>query len=341
MTADELPELLEVEAIIRDGDGLLDVRVVREVTCGPRRFPIHAICLGNPDRSVPAAAFFGGIHGLERIGAEVVIAYLRTLVMRLRWDRVLQQQLEFVRLVFMPLVNPGGLWLGKRANPNGVDLMRNAPVEAMVKVPFMLGGQRFSAGLPWYRGAPGAAMEQENQAVCQVVDEELLTREFSIAIDCHSGFGVDDRIWFPYAHTAEPIANLPEIYALRGIFAQAHPHHRYIFEPQSNQYLAHGDLWDYLYQRAEAGRGRTFLPLTLEMGSWLWVRKNPRQLLSRQGLFNPLTAHRQRRVLRRHVPFLDFVSRAACGCRGWVPAEVERAALRRQAMALWYGGAPA
>ena len=24
-----------------------------------------------------------------------------------------------------------------------------------------------------------------------------------------------------------------------------------------------------------------FLPLTLEMGSWIWVKKNPRQLFSR------------------------------------------------------------
>ena len=341
MTAAPLPELTEIDAVIRDGEGWLDVRVVREVTCGERRFPIHAIGLGSHDRRVPAAAFFGGFHGLERIGAEVVIAYLRSLVARLRWDCVLQQQLESVRLVFMPLVNPGGIWLRTRANPNGVDLMRNAPVESSARVPFMAGGQRLSAGLPWYRGAPGAAMEQENQAVCEVVDEELLAREFSIAIDCHSGFGVDDRIWFPYAHTLEPIANLPEVYALRGIFERAHPHHRYILEPQSSQYLAHGDLWDYLYQRAAAACGRTFLPLTLEMGSWLWVRKNPRQLLSRHGLFNPLAAHRQRRVLRRHVPFLDFIARAACGWRGWVPREDERAALRRQAMALWYRGLPA
>lgn len=341
MIAIDLPELLELEALIREGGSLLDARVVRVVTCGEQRFPIYAIGLGNPSRSVPAAAFFGGVHGLERIGAEVVIAYLHSLVTRIRWDRALQQQLEAVRLVFMPVVNPGGIWLGTRANPNGVDLMRNAPVEAAVKVPFMVGGQRFSSGLPWYRGQRDAAMELENQAVCQIVDDELLARDFSIAVDCHSGFGVDDRIWFPYAHTAEPIANLPEIYALRNIFEQAHPHHRYIFEPQSSQYLAHGDLWDYLYQRANAQSGPTFLPLTLEMGSWLWVKKNPRQLLSRRGLFNPLMAHRQQRVLRRHVPLLDFIARAACGYRGWVPAEVDRAAERGQAMALWYGSSPA
>ena len=30
----------------------------------------------------------------------------------------------------MPLVNPGGMYLMRRANVNGVDLMRNAPVHA-------------------------------------------------------------------------------------------------------------------------------------------------------------------------------------------------------------------
>ena len=85
-------------------------------------------------------------------------------------------------------------------------------------------------------------MEIENQAVCRVVEAGLLNREFSIAVDCHSGFGSRDRLWFPYAHTVKPIAHLAEIHALKEIFLQTHNHHRYIFEPQSAQYLAHGDL---------------------------------------------------------------------------------------------------
>jgi len=39
-----------------------------------------------------------------------VLVYLRSLVMRLKWDSLLHKQLESVRLVFMPLVNPGGMW---------------------------------------------------------------------------------------------------------------------------------------------------------------------------------------------------------------------------------------
>lgn len=333
-----LPELAELQRLIHEGGSALDTRVVCEVAVGAHRFPVHAIALGNALPEVPAAGFFGGVHGLERIGAEVVIAYLRSLVKRLQWDSLLHRQLEGMRLVFMPLVNPGGLWRGTRANPQGVDLMRNAPVSSAERVPFLIGGQRLSAGLPWYRGAQDAPMEPESAALCRVVEEELLARPFSVALDCHSGFGVHDRIWFPYAHTARPIAHLAEMFALNEILDATHTHHRYVFEPQSRQYLAHGDLWDYLYLRAVAQPGRVFLPLTLEMGSWLWVKKNPRQLFSRHGIFNPLIEHRQQRVLRRHVGMLDFLSRAAASHERWLPREAAaRQQLEQQARVRWYG----
>lgn len=334
-----LPELLALEKIIEAGAPHVQARVVRQVSVSAGAcFPVHAIVLGNPALDVPAIGFFGGVHGLERIGAEVVIAYLQSIVMRLRWDTTLHRQLEQMRLVFMPLVNPGGLWAGTRANPRGVDLMRNAPVEATDRVPLWIGGQRVSAGLPWYRGRMGDAMEAESAALCEVVQEELLSRPFSIALDCHSGFGVKDRLWFPFAHTRKPIAHLAEMHALQEIFWQAHSHHPYTFEPQSAQYLAHGDLWDHLYlQAARDVPAHTFLPLTLEMGSWLWIKKNPRQLFSRNGIFNPLISHRQQRVLRRHLSLLDFLARAACSHARWVPGPAQRAQHRAEALAAWYG----
>jgi len=332
----ELPELLELQQIIDEGGLQLEHRVVGEVASNTQRLALHVVALGNPDQDVPAVGFFGGVHGLERIGAEVVMTYLRSLVTRLRWDSVLQRQLETLRLVFMPLVNPGGLLRGTRANPNGVDLMRNAPLDATEAVPWLIGGQRVSANLPWYRGPQGASMEAESQALCDVVATELLARPFSIALDCHSGFGTMDRIWFPFAHTARPIAHLPEVHALSEIFEHSHAHHRYVLEPQSHQYLAHGDLWDHLYLRACELQDQTFLPLTLEMGSWMWVKKNPRQLFSRQGIFNPLIEHRQQRVLRRHMAWLDFLTRAASSYRHWAPIGQAREQHRQRALKRWY-----
>ena len=337
----QLPELFELNKLIDEGRPYLEARVVCEVKCRDRSFPVHAITLGNPSPEVPAVGIFGGVHGLERIGAEVALAFLRNLVMRLSWDTLLHQQLEHVRLVFMPLVNPGGLWLGTRANPNGVDLMRNAPVEAREPVPFMLGGQRINAGLPWYRGRAGAPMEAESAALCSFAEQELLSREFSLTVDCHSGFGAQDRIWFPFAHTASPIRHLPEVHALRTIFEQSNAHHRYVFEPQSLQYRTHGDLWDYLYLMSMRNTKRVFLPLTLEMGSWLWVKKNPRQIFNRFGIFNPLILHRQQRVMRRHIALLDFFVRAASSFRRWLPTDGAREQHRQQAMDCWYSGSRA
>lgn len=329
-----LNELAELERILEIGGRFLQHQVVREVACGGHRFAVYAITLGNPGLDVPAVGFFGGVHGLERIGSDVLLHYLRSFVMQLEWDSVLQRQLESLRVVFMPIVNPGGMWRGTRANPEGIDLMRNAPVDAAERALFMIGGQRVSADLPWYRGTVGAPMELEAAAVCEVVERELLSRQFSIALDCHSGFGLTDRIWFPYAHTPRPFAHLAEVHQLKTIFDQVHPHHRYVFEPQSRQYLAHGDLWDYLHLRTPPGR--TFLPLTLEMGSWLWVKKNPRQLFSRHGMFNPLIEHRQQRVLRRHVALLEFAARSACSYRGWIPVGATRETQRKLALAQWY-----
>lgn len=337
MIRPELPQLIELQSLIDEGRPELEARIVCEVPVGRIRLPIHALTLGNPSPEVPAVGFFGGIHGLERIGADVVMAYLRSLVKRLRWDNALQEQLERVRLIFMPLVNPGGLWLGTRANPNGVDLMRNAPVDALEPVPFLIGGQRISSGLPWYRGRRGSPMEAEGAALCAFVEQELLSRSFSLAVDCHSGFGAQDRVWFPYAHTTRPMPHLSEIHALHAIFNETHAYHPYVFEPQSRQYLTHGDLWDYLYLRASENTQRVFLPLTLEMGSWLWIKKNPRQVFSRTGIFNPLIAHRQRRVMRRHIALLDFLARAASAHRRWIPTTAEtREYHRTTALARWY-----
>jgi hypothetical protein len=340
MTHAGIHELDELEQIVAAGGAGVEARTLCQIPCGDRSLPLRAIALGNPDPAVPAIGIFGGVHGLERIGAQVVIAFLQSIVSRLRWDSTLLRQLEGVRLVFVPVVNPGGMWRRTRANPNGVDLMRNAPLDAREKAPFLIGGHRLSPRLPWYRGPVAGPLEAEAAAVCQLVDDELLGHRFSMVVDCHSGFGVTDRIWFPYAHTASPIPHLAEMHALLEILDQTHRHHRYVFEPQSRQYLAHGDLWDYLYLRSLDRAERVFLPLTLEMGSWLWVKKNPRQLFSRHGIFNPLIEHRRQRVLRRHLQWLDFMTRAASGNALWLPAGEAREIHRRRAMQRWYGGPP-
>ena len=332
-----LPETDELLRLVDEGAAHLHCRSAGVVHSGDNAFDLHVVTLGSADPSHPAIGVFGGVHGLERIGAEVALAFLRSLVQRLSWDDSLHHLLSGLRIVVMPLVNPGGLHRGTRANPRGVDLMRNAPVDALSPVPLGVGGQRLSPSLPWYRGPLGAPMELESAALCAVVDEELLGRPFCLSVDCHSGFGLHDRIWFPHAHTARPIDHLPELHALSCAMDGALLHHRYLFEPQSRQYLAHGDLWDHLYLRSrQRAAAPVFLPLTLEMGSWLWVKKNPQQMFSRHGMFNPLITHRQQRVLRRHVAWLDLMARLARSHARWLPGDADRAGHREAALARWY-----
>ncbi len=335
-----LPELDWLERLIDHAPRSVVTRTLCEVqACGKaggQTMPVHALCLGNPDRNVPAIGFFGGVHGLERIGTHVLLHFIEDLFARMATDLALNYRLEHLRLVFMPLVNPGGMLGTTRCNPRGVDLMRNGPVDAASKVPFLLGGQRLTARLPWFRGASDGAMEAESSALCRLVEDELLGRPFAAALDCHSGFGFRDRLWFPYAHTRAPIHHLPEIHALTALFEQRHPNHNYVIEPQSQQYLTHGDLWDHLYRSSLAQTGSVFLPLTLEMGSWRWVSKYPRQMLSKLGLFNPLPADRRERVLRHHLPWLDFLIRMGSDCAHWLPKGAARTTHAQSGSARWY-----
>lgn len=206
--------LAQCEALARAGASHIELLHLGDVSVRNAKLPLLAFAMGNPDPACPAIGIFGGVHGLERIGAEVVLAFLHSLVMRLRWDTSLHAQLQSLRMVFMPLVNPGGLALGTRANPQGVDLMRNAPVESQGPVPWLVAGQRISPGLPWYRGPQGQAMQPESDALCGLVTRELLSHGMAMSVDCHSGFGMRDRIWFPFAHTAKPIAHLPEMHEI-------------------------------------------------------------------------------------------------------------------------------
>lgn len=276
------------------------------------RLPIHAFTFGAPG-PVPVMIVVGGVHGIERIGAEVAISFLSALGSRLAWDQVLHDTLARCRIVVLPLLNPVGMALGQRANGNGVDLMRNAPAARGRTTP-LLGGQRISPRLPWFMGHRG--LEAESRALVELVAAETERAPFALALDLHSGYGIVDRLWYPYARTREPIADLDAVTALGKLLDDTLPNHVYRLEQTARAYTIKGDLWDHLYDE----RRTLLLPLTLEMGSWTWVRKNPVQGLSPLGRFNPIKPHRYRRTLRRHLPLLEFLVHATVSYRAWVPA---------------------
>jgi len=317
------PELEQLEGLIARSKHFIKSRVLGyvELPHYHKKFPIWGLVLGPTDKTLPTLGLFAGVHGLERIGTQVVLAYLHNRIERIFWDRLARERFEQCRLVIIPMVNPGGIFLKQRSNPRGVDLMRNAPVEAVEKPHFLVGGQRYSNRLPWYRGQLGAPMEQEAQALSQFVEEEMFGASLSIALDVHSGFGFHDRLWYPYAKTRELFPNSSEIQNLTKLLSITYPHHVYKIEEQSQSYTTHGDLWDYLYDKQQSTKtvnNHVFLPLTLEMGSWRWVQKNFWQLFTRLGLFHPHKPHRTQRVLRRHLVLIDFLLRAVDNYDNWL-----------------------
>jgi hypothetical protein len=327
-----LPELEELEILIeRLGD---HARVETIARAGG--YPIHGIVMGSDDTTVPCLLLVGGVHGLERIGTQVVLAYLATLAERLHWDELTRSALQCSRIAAVPLLNPVGMRAGTRSNGNGVDLMRNGPTSDLHRGSFLVGGQRFSPLLPWYMGAVDR-LEVESQALIEFVSHNVLCSVASIALDVHSGFGFQDRLWFPYSRTPHPFPNIPEMYSLYELLNQTLPHHVYRTEPQSHAYLIEGDLWDHLYEQSRARDTGLFLPLTLEMGSWTWVRKNPKQAFSPLGTFNPIKRHRVHRTLRRHMLLIDFLHRATVGHHAWGALDGhQRERCRSLALDLWF-----
>ena len=289
---------------------LSSMRVLDTVTTlQGETLPIHALTIGCADLGAPTLALTGGVHGLERIGSQVVVAFLRSLLQELRWNEGLRARFRTLRVVAVPLVNPGGYLARTRANPRGVDLMRNAPVDADRTSRFgLVGGHRLSPRLPWYRGVLGAPMEREAQAVTAWIESEVFASERALLVDCHSGFGFRDRLWYPYARTQSPFPRVREALALARSLTETFPQHGYVIEPQSASYTTHGDLLDHLFDRHAARPGAgLFLPWTLEMGSWRWLARRPWHALSPLAWFNPIDAHAHARVLRQHLLLFRFL----------------------------------
>src|SRR5690606_34129524 len=156
-------------------------------------------------------------------------------------------------------------------------------------------------------------------------------------VDVHSGFGAEDRLWVPYAKTKEPFPEYAEAFSLKKLLDASYPHHFYKFEPQAKQYTTNGDLWDFIYDKYWANKNeKYFLPLTLEMGSWIWLKKNPRQIFNILGPFNPILPHRRARILRRHITLFDFLQRATLAPESWLHMKEESPNLAQEALKVWY-----
>lgn len=316
----EFTELEQLDRLVQKVSRVCRVETIAEVESGNRTYPITKLVFGPDDPTLPTFGVFGGVHGLEKVGTHLALHYLECIAAQLEWDEELNRRLETCRIVSIPLVNPGGMSVSDRSNPRGVDIMRNAPINAIERPPFLVGGHRISPLLPWYRGKRGAGMEVETQALVDTVRKEMFSASSALSLDLHSGFGSVDRLWYPYAKSRHLFPRYDEAKRLEHVLGNSFPFHIYKIEPQSHSYTTHGDVWDYLfdeYEELNRSNDKVFIPWTLEMGSWLWVRKNPLQMFSLLGPFNPIKPHRYRRIMRRHYWLLDFFLRATANAKAW------------------------
>lgn len=147
--------------------------------------PILAVHLAARASGAPSVLLFGGLHGSELIGPEIVLDALRTLVEGGAGDAQVKAWRDQVDVWAIPDANPDGraatidtsLFTGRK-NGRGVDLNRNFP--------FAWGalGDEASKGEPlhdWYRG-PFAGSEPEVQAMLRLAERE----KFVAALSFHS-----------------------------------------------------------------------------------------------------------------------------------------------------------
>ncbi|WP_283788441.1 M14 family zinc carboxypeptidase [Bermanella sp. WJH001] len=331
-----VPEYLELDKIISQNQDVIEVELLAQVPVNNIQLPIPMLTIGDPEKSQTTFFISAAIHGVERIGTQALLAWLQSLLQRYRWDGLWRSQfVSDVALVILPMVNPAGMYLNRRSNANGIDINRHAPIEAEDPVPFLLGGQRFSKKLPWYRGKQGGEVQTEFCVLEHVIERITANDKPVIALDIHSGFGFKDQLWIPYAFRRQPISDVPVYMALKILWERNYPNHNYLFEPQSTAYLSHGDVWDYFHRKCQQ-QGRTLLPITLEMGSWNWVKKRPIQLLSFSGLFHPTVPHRHARVLRQHLGLMDFLLAATRNFEQWKPQGDQWYAMEQVALSMWY-----
>lgn len=301
------------EELARAHPQVLQLEPLGEVETLRGREPIYAFHVGDracANKRLPVLALFAGVHGIEAIGVKILKTFIEHLVTQSVWNSQVKALLRSVKIVGIPIVNPAGYVAGTRSNGSGIDLMRNAPVESVQPAWWLVGGHRISRHLPWYRGKRGT-LEIENLHIENLMQRLFKGSPFVMSLDIHSGFGVEDYLWTPYAKTTGMPPTWNHYLAIKNLLDEALKHHVYRFEPQSVNYCTSGDVWDYLYDKALANpalKQGQFLPLTLEVGSWVWVKKSPASALRLRSYFNPTHPHRERRVLRRHLPLLNLLS---------------------------------
>ena len=70
-----LPEEVELERLLDQGARWLRHETVLKVDMHGTLLPVRVIEIGSRSDKVPVIGFFGGVHGVERIGSQVLLSW--------------------------------------------------------------------------------------------------------------------------------------------------------------------------------------------------------------------------------------------------------------------------
>ena len=82
----KLPEWVLFEKILADAEKLGQIHFLGNSQNLEIEFPLLGLSFGSKDPTAPVLGLFGGIHGLERIGAQVALSLLQSFLEMLIWD---------------------------------------------------------------------------------------------------------------------------------------------------------------------------------------------------------------------------------------------------------------
>lgn len=303
----QAPELLQLKRLEKRFGEIIILEKLGEVEHKGYKSPINAFFISHrPRPELPTIAFFSCFHGVEWIGSRVLVNFIEHLIREITWDEDIKSVTDRVNICGVPIVNPIGKIEHYRSNGNGIDLMRNAPVEAERALP-LLGGQRLSRHLPWYRGK---GFEKENDIVVKFLDDYVFPSNFKMTIDIHSSFLRGSRIWIPYASGKKmPEKEAKVFWQVRKTLNSIYKYNPYKYEKQEHIYKTHGDFWDYNFDRHNELYKGTYLPLTLEISSWNWSLRNIFRRWSMEALFNPFDTKESNSEYIKHIMVFDFLIR--------------------------------
>ena len=288
------------------------------VSGGDTTFPglIRWHSAARQDRPGGRAVGFGGVHGLESHRQHISCwCICAACVHRLNGDQILQHELQSAAGIHAT----GQPWRHVSPQPRqpaGCDLMRNASGLKRERCLSCLPDSAPALPLPWwYRRAAGAPMQMESQALCDLVETELLSRSFSLALDCHSGLGLQDRLWFPYASSRTDAASggmhAPDQPVWPDLPASPLPD-RTAMPAVPDSTATYGITCTCV----AATRNRAVFAADAGNGSWMWVKKKPAPAAEPAWGFSIRWCHTVSSALRA-TRWLNFCpARPAAGVTG-------------------------